>query len=620
MTAEATGAATDTAVRVEGLRVNLAATGADIVDDVSFAIAPGEVLGLVGESGSGKTTVGLALLAHQRRGARIAAGRVLIGGADLLALPAARRRRMRGAVVSYVPQDPGAALNPARRIGAQLLDVLRVHDYGSGDAERRARLAQVMSEVSLPQDPAFLRRYPHELSGGQQQRVVIAMAFACKPSVVVLDEPTTGLDVTTQAHVLATIRRMTQVEGAAALYVSHDLSVVATLADRVAVMYAGRLVEVGSAAQLFAAAAHPYARLLLAAIPRLERRTALSAIPGRPPSPGARPAGCPFAPRCPLRADACEAALPELVTVVPGHDVRCLRVDAARTTIRAGDAAPADGTGAGNPDEPAADSGPAVPAPALKVTSLNASYGAAHVVHDVSLTLPRHGCLALVGESGSGKTTVARSIVGLHTQWSGEIRLGHLDQDGASELANSAGRRSRAQRQAIQYIFQNPYRSLNPRRTVGQAVARPLTLLDVPRGQVRQRVGEMLERTYLPAAYARKYPDELSGGERQRVAIARALICQPSVLLCDEITSALDVSVQAAIVTLLRELQRELGLSLLFVTHNLPLVRAIAQQVVVLKQGRIVEAGDVAAVLDQPREEYTRQLLADAPRLEAAPS
>jgi peptide/nickel transport system ATP-binding protein len=608
----------EAAVRVEGLRVNLAASGADIVDDVSFAIAPGEVLGLVGESGSGKTTVGLALLAHQRRGARIASGRVLIGGADLLALPPAQRRRMRGAVVSYVPQDPGAALNPARRIGAQLLDVLRVHDYGSGDTERRARLAQVMGEVSLPQDSAFLRRYPHELSGGQQQRVVIAMAFACKPSVVVLDEPTTGLDVTTQAHVLATIRRMTQVEGAAALYVSHDLSVVATLADRVAVMYAGRLVEVGSAAQLFAAAAHPYARLLLAAIPRLERRTALSAIPGRPPSPGARPPGCPFAPRCPLRADACDAALPELVTVVAGHDVRCLRVDAARTTIRAGDAAPA-ATGAGSSGEPAAEAAPAVPPPALEVAALNASYGAAHVVHDVSLTLPRHGCLALVGESGSGKTTVARSIVGLHTQWSGGIRLGEPDQPGASELANSAGHRSRAQRQAIQYIFQNPYRSLNPRRTVGQAVARPLTLLDVPRGQVRRRVGEMLERTYLPAAYARKYPDELSGGERQRVAIARALICQPSVLLCDEITSALDVSVQAAIVTLLRELQQELGLSLLFVTHNLPLVRAIAQQVVVLKQGRIVEAGDVGTVLDRPTEEYTRQLLADAPKLAAAP-
>lgn len=587
-------------IKVQDLRIELSSSGADIVDSITLSIAPGEVLGLVGESGSGKTTVGLALLAHQRRGARIAAGRITIGDLDVLALPRPELRAARGQIVSYVPQDPAASLNPARRIGVQLLETLQIHDWGGGDAVRRERVSEVLGEVSLPNDASFQRRYPHELSGGQQQRVALAIAFACRPAVVVLDEPTTGLDVTTQAHVLATVRRMTQIQGAAALYVSHDLSVVASFADRVAVMYAGRLVEQGPTRQLFQAAGHPYTRLLLAAVPRLDEARELTAIPGRAPSPGARPPGCPFAPRCQLRIDACEAGLPPQIELEPGHQVRCIRAEAARDTV----AAKTKLARLAEVDAQAVA--------AIEVVHLSAHYGAVPVVHDVNLAVGQHECVALVGESGSGKTTVARAISGLHAQWSGAVLLN------GEPLVRAVARRQRAAKREIQYVFQNPYGSLNPRRTVGQAVARPLSLLEIGGAEARRRVVEMLDRVSLPPTYAEKFPDQLSGGERQRVAIARALICEPRVLLCDEVTSALDVSVQAAIVTLLGDLQRELGLSILFVTHNLPLVRSIAQRVAVMRDGRIVEMGGVEQILDTPGDDYTRRLIADAPQLEAA--
>jgi peptide/nickel transport system ATP-binding protein len=609
MAADATVAATAAgaagpAVIVEDLRVELAAKGkargTDIIDGVSFTIAPGEVLGLVGESGSGKTTAGLALLAHQRRGAEIAGGRITIGGLDMLSLSKSQRRGARGAKVAYVPQDPGASLNPARRIGAQLLEGLRVHGFGAGEEGRRARIAEVMREVALPDDEAFLRRYPHELSGGQQQRVALAMAFAGRPAVVVLDEPTTGLDVTTQAHVLETVRRMTRLEGTAALYVSHDLSVVASFADRVAVMYAGRLVEEGPVAEIFAAASHPYTRMLLAAVPRIDASRELVAIPGRAPSPGSRPHGCPFAPRCPLREERCEAAMPEARKVGDDHVVRCVRATEARTGIRR----------PGNVVElPRA----ARPEPTVAVAGLHASYGDAEVVHGVDLEIGERECVALVGESGSGKTTVAKSIAGLHADWTGTVRLG------GEELAASTARRDRGAKREVQYVFQNPYGSLNPRRTVGQTIAQPLKVFGTAKGsEADDRVAVMLERVSLTSAYANRYPDQLSGGERQRVAIARALVCEPTVLICDEVTSALDVSVQAAIVELLGNLQRDLGLSMLFVTHNLPLVRSIAQRVAVMSNGNIVELGEVGQVLSDPTVEYTRQLLSDTPSLEVA--
>ena len=572
----------EAAVVVEGLRIVLRDTEIDIVDEVSFSISPGEVLGLVGESGSGKTTVGLALLGHTRRGAAIAAGSIRVGDVDILTLSNAARRSVRGRVVSYVPQDPAASLNPALRIGTQLRETLELHGFGSGSDEREARIAEVMRDVALPDDKQYLRRYPHELSGGQQQRIGLAMAFACRPRLIVLDEPTTGLDVTTQAHVLDTVRELAAAHHVAALYVSHDLAVVGTLATRTAVMYAGRIVELGSTAELFANASHPYTRRLVQAIPHLSGRRDLVGIPGRAPSPGARPSGCTFAPRCTFVLDACRA-----------EEVRTTPVSRS-----------------GGFQEIAQDS---IVDAVLSLDHVFAGYGPVTVVHDVNLQVAPRECLALVGESGSGKTTLARSIGGLHRDRSGLISLR------GKPLADSARARTREERQAIQYVFQNPYGSLNPRKTIGQIVRQPLGVFGTAGGaEADKRVEEMLDRVSLAASYVDRYPDQLSGGERQRVAIARALVVSPAVLVCDEVTSALDVSVQAAIVELLAELQRELGLAMLFVTHNLPLVRSIAQRVAVMSAGRIVELGPVERVLHSPTDDYTQRLLADTPSLETA--
>ncbi|TML20910.1 MAG: ABC transporter ATP-binding protein, partial [Actinobacteria bacterium] len=311
------------ALEVENLHVVIADTDVDIVDEVSFSLTPGQILGLVGESGSGKTTVGLAILGHCRRGVRFAGGAVRIAGEDVLAKSDVELRSMRGRVVSYVPQDPASALNPAVRIETQLMETLEAHGYGATEEERRSRLDEMLAEVLLPRDREFLRRYPHQLSGGQQQRVALAMAFANRPRVIVLDEPTTGLDVTTQAHVLATVRDLCEAHGVAAVYVSHDLAVVANLASRVAVMYAGRVVETGPTQTLFLRAAHPYTRRLIEAIPELSGAHALIGIPGTAPRPGHRPPGCSFAPRCAFMQPTCQLAFPPRETVVVGHEVRC---------------------------------------------------------------------------------------------------------------------------------------------------------------------------------------------------------------------------------------------------------------------------------------------------------
>jgi peptide/nickel transport system ATP-binding protein len=588
-------------LEVEDLRVEIAVDRSDIVDEVSFAVDAGEVLGLVGESGSGKTTVGLAVLGHARRGARIVRGHVRIAGRDLLALPERERQRLRGTLVSYVPQDPSAALNPALRIRTQLAETLAEHGFGSSDEERHARMVEVLQEVLLPSDDAFLRRYPHQLSGGQQQRVALAMAFANRPRVIVLDEPTTGLDVTTQAHVLETVRELCRAHGVAAVYVSHDLAVVASLAARVAVMYAGRLVEVGPKLDLFLAAAHPYTRRLVEAIPEISGRHALVGIPGTAPRPGQRPSGCFFSDRCDFVVERCGEAFPPPSIVGERHYARCYRHEEVR-------ALPASA-------RPEASPLPEVPVEhdLVAVEHVTASYGARRVLHGVDLHVRPRECVALVGESGSGKTTLARCIAGLHDQWEGMISYRGLP------LARRARERTAEQRREIQYIFQSPYSSLNPRKTIQQIVGQPLALFLGLRGEeARRRCREALERVQLSASVLERYPHQLSGGERQRVAIARALVAEPQLLVCDEVTSALDVSVQAAIVDLLATLQRELHLGLLFVTHNLALVRTIAQEVVVMSEGRIVERGTAAAVLEAPHHEYTRRLLSDTPSLEAA--
>jgi peptide/nickel transport system ATP-binding protein len=589
------------AVTVRDLRIATNA-GVEVVHGVSFEIMPGEVLGVVGESGSGKTTVGLSLLGHARRGLKIAGGTILLGDQDIRAMNDAQLRRLRGSLVSYVPQDPASSLNPALRIGIQLREVLEAHGQ-TDDKQNAARIAEMMREVALPDDPAYLRRYPHQLSGGQQQRVGLAMAFANRPRLIILDEPTTGLDVTTQSTVLATVRELAQIHDVAALYVTHDLAVVAAVATRVAVMYAGRIVELGPADKLFDSSGHPYTRRLVGAIPRLAGGRSLVGIPGHAPSPGKRPPGCPFSPRCSLRIDECDARVPDMLELAPDHSSRCIKAHevVGYTQAEYGD--------------PVALPESDTEKPVLTIDNVVGYYGSIEVLHSINMTLEQGEILAVVGESGSGKTTTARSIAGLHHNWTGSIKLGD------TELAKSARARSTDIRRQIQYIFQNPYGSLNPRKTIGESVGQPLSVFNIASGKKAETmVGEMLEQVSLSASYARRYPDQCSGGERQRVAIARALISKPSILICDEITSALDVSVQAAIVELLGSLQRELGLSMVFVTHNLPLVRSIAQKVAVLADGSIVEYGETAGMLANPQQEYTKHLISDTPSLEVAAS
>jgi peptide/nickel transport system ATP-binding protein len=581
-------------LEVKDLRVELQRSGADVVSDVSFSVHSTEVLGLVGESGSGKTTVALALLGHTRRGLDISKGEVRLDGENLLDLKAKELREVRGAKVAYVPQDPAAALDPTLRVGFQLREALRVHPGCVDDVE--ARVTEVLREARLDSTPEMLKRYPHQLSGGQQQRVTIAMAFACRPSLIVLDEPTTGLDVSTQRHVLETVRSMCRSYGVAAVYVSHDLAVVGGLVSQVAVMYAGRVVEIGPTQQVFPFPVHPYTRGLLAAVPSLERAEVLTGIEGQPPRPGHRPKGCAFAPRCSYALPSCSVETPVPVSIGDRY-VRCIR---ARDIEK--------GSSAGRPGlpTPIARTGDSL----LKVRSLDASYGHEPVLFNVDLDVQRESCLAIVGESGSGKTTLARCIVGLHSNWTGEVTFR------GNPLARGARDRQKELLKQVQYIFQNPYTSLNPRKTIGQILSEPLDhFFRIPADGRRARVFRVLEDVSLAPDFVGRYPDQLSGGERQRVAIARAIIVEPDLLLCDEVTSALDVSVQALTVEVLRRLQSDRRLTVVFITHNLALVRSIAQTAVVLCNGRVVEMGPVEQVLEHPKDPYTVRLIEDVPKL-----
>jgi peptide/nickel transport system ATP-binding protein len=571
---------------------------ADVVDEISFTVQPGQVLGLVGESGSGKTTVALALLGYFKRGLRPGGGKVLVDGQDILALPEHELAKLRGRTIAYVPQDPASALNPVLKVGTQLREVFTIHGGDPG------RMNDVLAEAGLEDPAPILAAYPHQLSGGQQQRVALAMAFACRPRLIVLDEPTTGLDVTTQRRVLDTVRGLCRSYQVAAVYISHDLAVVSEIADQVAVLYAGRLIETGQAREVFASPAHPYTRGLMRAIPVLEGTYELHGMAGSPPRPGSRPPGCFFQPRCEFAIAECEQRQPDLITVSgTGHAARCVR--AAEVTALAG-AVTLAGARPELPDEE----------PVLTISGVSVSYTDKPVLRDVNLVVGARQSVAIVGTSGSGKTTLARCVVGLHKDWTGTITFA------GQELAPGVGRRTQDQLRRIQFVSQNPYSSLNPRHTVGQIVGTPLAHFAKKQGRKlagkehRQKVDDALTSVALRASFAARYPDELSGGERQRVALARALVVDPDLLVCDEVTSALDVSVQAAIVELLLRLQAERGLALLFITHNLPLVRSIADDVTVISAGEICERGPVAEVLAAPSHAYTRQLLADVPAFE----
>lgn len=575
-------------IAVEELTVRAGPGGPHILDGVSLAVGAGEVVGVVGESGSGKTTLALALLGYARNGATITGGDVLVDGRSVVRASAAEIRQLRGGTVAYVPQDPGTALNPARRIGTQLREVLTMHCPGTRRKEQGRRIGATLREMGLPDDAAFLRRYPHELSGGQQQRVLLTLAFLCEPAAVVLDEPTTALDVTTQARVLATVQEACRRHDTAAILISHDLDVVGTIAHRVVVLYGGRVAEGGHTAELLRSPRHPYTGALVRAVPRLEPDQVLVGIPGRAPRLSERSGGCAFAPRCDRATDVC-GTLPGPTLPEPDHVFYCHH--------------PLDGSADAASSRAATSQRRAGPR-TLAVAGARAAHGGREVVHGVDLSVRQGECVAVIGESGSGKTTLSQSVGGLHRLSAGAVLL-----DGR-ELARDARDRTVADRRAIQYIFQNPFASLNPRKRVRELLAQPAAAL----GLEPIDAEHWLERVSLDPRLADHRVSQLSGGERQRIAIARGLTTRPAFLVCDEITSALDVSTQATVVELLHELQCEYDLGLLFVTHNLPLVAAIADSVVVMRHGEVVEAGDLRSLVERPQTPYLTDLLASVPR------
>jgi peptide/nickel transport system ATP-binding protein len=589
------------AIRVKDLAISL--TGGDpVIDGVSFDVAAGEILGVVGESGSGKTTVALALLGFTRPGVRLDGGSIEVGGESILGCDASAVRSLRGRVVSYVPQDPGGALNPSLRVGDAILEVLRAH---RPDAASEESVQAALTRVELGRDPTFRRRYPHHLSGGQQQRVTIAIATVCEPPIAVLDEPTTGLDVLTQARILHELTRLRDEEQMAMVYVTHDLAVIAKMADRILVMYAGRALENGPTAEVLERPQHPYTQALVSAIPDVRRPRALHGIPGVSVGVGEWPPGCSFAPRCRHQVARCHEAVPPLDDAALGHSVRCWRWRELNLTER---------EPVGARTQVTEDAGK----PLLEVSGLEARYGpnsgARAAVCDVSFTTAPGRCVALVGESGSGKTTIGRCVAGLHVPSAGQIVF-----DGAA-VAGNARKRPLDVRRRIQIVFQNPFESLNPRQRIASSIARPLRVLrGLSRSDSQREVGELLARVRLPSRLGERFPIELSGGERQRVAIARALAAKPDLLICDEVTSALDVSVQAAVLELLQELRIELQLSMLFITHNLGVVACIADSVLVMDQGSLCETGSVHEVLTNPTHDYTRRLLEAAPCLPEIP-
>jgi peptide/nickel transport system ATP-binding protein len=568
------------------------------VDDVSFSLRPGEVFGLVGESGCGKSTVSLQLLGYRHVSMRVEQGSIRFKDDDIVTMPRERLDRLRGDRIAFVPQNPTTALNPGIRVGRQLAETMLAHRRARSIEDAATVIAGILKLVRLPVDQAFQRRYPHQLSGGQQQRVCIAMALACDPDLLVLDEPTTGLDVTTQGQIISLLGELRGRIGVAMLYVTHDLALLSQIADRIGVMYAGRMVEVAPTHEIFLRPRHPYTQGLIASIPTVEgqlaaRTRALRGLLRR----RELPPGCPFAPRCDHALDRCAAERQELQTVDEGRAVACWRW----REIAPFPADPAMAAGGGR-------SG----APVLSVDSVSVTYGLKgrgfRAVSDVSFEIKEGEVFALVGESGSGKSTLARAISGLNAPEMGTIKLR------AQPLAGAVQDRSHEQRRLIQYIFQNPDASLNPRARVGEAIARPLAhFFGMSGTAARKTVVDALDDVRLDGSYHARFPDQLSGGERQRVAIARALAAKPALLLCDEILSALDVSVQANILALLQQLKAEHGIAMLFISHDLAVVRMLADHVCVLYGGEVMEIGPRDQVFSPPFHPYTHSLLNAVP-------
>lgn len=585
--------------------------------DVSFELGRGEALGIVGESGCGKSTLGWSVVNFLGANGFIRSGSIRFEGEELVGRSDQELQRLRGNRIAMVFQDPMQSLNPSLRLGEQMREVLTYHQQMRAE-EATARCIAALERVHMPDAAGVLARYPHQISGGQQQRVVIAMALLNDPSLLIMDEPTTALDVTVEAAVLDLVAELRRTLDTAIIFISHNLGVIARICDRVAVMYAGEVVEQATVQQIFHAPQHPYTQGLIRCVPRLgadKTSSVLYPIPGRVPRPDQRPAGCLFSLRCQYVQDRCRGELPALRTLASGARVRCHfaeEIDPGAWTP------PADAEIAPQTPPPA-DSDILLAGEHLKKyyrvpgTSLASLIGLGEkkyvrAVDDVSLSVRKGTTLGVVGESGSGKSTLVKSIIGLEGIDGGALEFMGVD------IGGDLTRRTLDTIRELQMVFQNPDSTMNPAYTVGQQIARPLERFKtVPRDQVRDEVIRLLRAVRLNRTYYDRFPRQLSGGEKQRVGIARALASQPDLVLCDEPVSALDVSVQAAILNLLMEVQRENNATMIFIAHDLSVVRFIADQVAVMYLGQIVERGPVDAIYAPPYHPYTEALLSAVP-------
>ena len=612
-----------TLLEIRDLKTWLDGSGGTVraIDGISLQVERGETFAIVGESGCGKSMTALSVLRLLPEAGQIVAGSVLLGGDDLLDLPEAAMRAVRGRRIAMIFQEPATSLNPVLTVGRQIAEVLERHTALRGEA-KRTRMLELLQAVGIPDPARRLGEYAFQLSGGMKQRVMIAVALAAGPDLLIADEPTTALDVTIQAQVLDLLAGLQRESGMAMLLITHDLGVVARMAHRVAVMYAGQIIEVATRTQFFSAPLHPYSRKLFEALPGAGRRGAdLAVIRGQVPPLTTRFGGCRFAERCDLAWERCRAEVPALNDAGDGRGVRCHLHDPAETRARPLEiSADAAATSAAAPRESGTRDAPLLRVRGLQVHFpirrglLRHTVGSVKAVDGISMDIAAGRTLALVGESGCGKTTAGKAILQLIRPSAGGVQFE------GEELTQLRGRALRRRRADFQLIFQDPYASLNPRMRVADILAEGMQALGVAHaGAERERqMDRMLAQVGLNAEAKLRYPHEFSGGQRQRIAIARALAVRPKLIVCDEPTSALDVSVQAQILNLLKRLQREFGLAYLFITHNIAVVEYLAHEVAVMYLGRIVERGSVDAVLRTPRHPYTQALLSAVPALDQA--